>query len=128
MSNWNLTDVYYDRGENTMLAVSVIVPVYNTEKYLRKCMESLVKQTMQNIEFICVNDGSTDKSLQILEEFASYDSRVKIISKSNSGYGDSMNTGLAHAKGEYIGIVESDDYALPDMFSALYKEASEKKS
>lgn len=128
MSNWNLTDVYYDRGENTMLAVSVIVPVYNTEKYLRKCMESLVKQTMQNIEFICVNDGSTDKSLQILEEFASYDSRVKIISKSNSGYGDSMNTGLAHARGEYIGIVESDDYALPDMFSALYKEASEKKA
>ena len=60
MSNWNLTDVYYDRGENTMLAVSVIVPVYNTEKYLRKCMESLVKQTMQNIEFICVNDGSTN--------------------------------------------------------------------
>ncbi len=111
-----------------MALLTIIVPVYNTGKYLRKCMESLIRQTMWDIEIICVNDGSTDDSLQILEEYMAKDLRIKIISKLNSGYGDSMNIGIAMAQGEYIGIVESDDYALPDMFANLYKEAIEQKA
>lgn len=109
-----------------MTFISVIVPVYNAEKYLRQCINSLLTQTMRDIEIICVNDGSTDNSLDILKEFASCDSRVKIISKHNSGYGDSMNIGLKNAKGEYIGIVESDDYTHTDMFSNLFYEAKMK--
>ena len=108
-----------------MPVISVVVPVYNVEKYLRQCISSLVNQTIENIEIICVNDGSTDNSLKILEQYAQTDSRIRIVSKTNSGYGDSMNVGLACAKGEYIGIVESDDYALPDMFERLYQAAKE---
>lgn len=109
-----------------MALVSVIVPIYNVEKYLRQCISSILAQTMKDLEIICVNDGSTDNSLEILNKFASYDSRVKVISKQNSGYGDSMNIGIDNAEGEYIGIVESDDYILPDMFSSLFREAKEK--
>lgn len=108
-----------------MALISVIVPVYNVERYLRQCISSILAQTMHDIEIICVNDGSTDNSLAILNEFAFCDSRLKIISKQNSGYGDSMNIGIANAEGEYIGIVESDDYTLPDMFSNLFQEAKE---
>ena len=103
--------------------VSVLTPIYNVEKYLPQCLDSLIAQTMQNIEFICINDGSTDNSLAILEEYAAKDSRFVIVDKPNSGYGASMNRGLAIAKGEYIGIVESDDFAEPDMFEALYQMA-----
>lgn len=106
-----------------MALVSVIVPVYNVEKYLERCIGSLLNQTMQEIEIICVDDGSTDCSPHILNEFSSRDPRVKVISKENTGYGDSMNAGIARAKGKYIGIVESDDYALPEMFSNLFQEA-----
>lgn len=109
-----------------MALISVIVPVYNVEKYLQKCISSILDQTMQDIEIICVNDGSTDNSIDILNEFASYDSRVKVISKQNSGYGDSLNIGIANAQGEYIGIVESDDYVLPDMYSNLFQEVKAK--
>ncbi|MBQ9773718.1 MAG: glycosyltransferase [Clostridia bacterium] len=108
-----------------MVKVSIIVPVYNVEKYLRQCIDSIVEQTLQEIEIICVNDGSTDSSLSILQEYANADPRIKIIDKENSGYGASMNQGLALASGEYIGIVESDDYAEPDMFERLYRCASE---
>lgn len=110
-----------------MALLSVIVPVYNVEKYLKKCISSLLNQTLRDMEIVCINDGSTDNSLDILKEFASCDPRVKIISKQNTGYGDSMNIGIANAKGEYIGIVESDDYTLPDMFSSLFHEAKEKE-
>ena len=111
-----------------MALVSIIVPVYNVENYLEKCISSLLNQTLQDIEIICVNDGSTDNSLQILKEFAICDSRIKIISKDNSGYGDSMNVGIANAQGEYIGIVESDDFALGDMFANLYLIIKEKEA
>lgn len=107
--------------------VSVIVPIYNVGKYLRQCLESLVNQTLEEIEFICVNDGSTDNSLDILEEYAQTDDRIKVISKANSGYGHSMNTGLSHAKGKYIGIVESDDFVCTDMFEQLYLRAEAEK-
>lgn len=106
-----------------MALVSIIVPVYNVEKYLEQCINSLLNQTMKDIEVICVDDGSTDSSSRILNEFSSRDPRVQVISKENTGYGDSMNRGIARAKGKYIGIVESDDYVLPDMFSSLLREA-----
>lgn len=106
-----------------MTKISVIVPVCNVEKYLDECLESIIKQTFKDIEIICINDGSTDSSLEILKEFAQKDSRIKIIDKPNSGYGDSMNKGIETATGEYIGIVESDDFIEPDMFENLYKLA-----
>jgi len=103
--------------------VSVVIPVYNVEKYLRQCLDSVVNQTLRELEIICVNDGSKDSSLSILQEYAEKDSRVKIIDKKNSGYGNSINRGFDMATGEYLGIVESDDYADPEMFEKLYEEA-----
>lgn len=105
--------------------VSVVIPCYNVEKYLRQCLDSVVKQTLKEIEIICVNDGSTDSTLSIIEEYASKDSRIRIIDKANGGYGESMNRGFDMAEGEYIGIVESDDYAEEDMFERLYCCAKE---
>lgn len=107
--------------------VSVVIPIYNVEKYLRQCLDSVVNQTLKEIEIICVNDGSTDSSGDIIAEYMAKDSRVKVINKANSGYGHSMNMGFDMATGEYIGIVESDDYADSDMFESLYKTASENK-
>ena len=101
-------------------AVSVLTPVYNVARYLPQCLESLQRQKLESIEFICINDGSTDNSLEILKRYAESDSRFRIIDKPNSGYGASMNQGLAAARGEYVGIVESDDFASPGMFKKLY--------
>ena len=106
-----------------MKKVSVLVPIYNVAKYLPECLESLKQQTLKEIEFILLNDGSTDESPKIIQNFAKGDSRFVVIDKGNSGYGDSMNRGLAKVKGEYIGILESDDFAEPDMFEKLYKLA-----
>lgn len=103
--------------------VSIVVPVYNVEKYLKQCLDSVRKQTLKDIEIICVDDGSTDISLAILRECAAVDPRIKIISKPNSGYGNSMNRGMDAATGEFIGIVESDDYVDKHMFSDLYNIA-----
>lgn len=103
--------------------VSVVVPVYNTEKYLVQCLDSLKSQTLDDIEFICINDGSTDNSQEILNKYAINDSRFKIIAKKNSGYGHTMNVGIENASGEYIGIVESDDFVEPDMYKTLYENA-----
>lgn len=108
-----------------MVKVSVVIPIYNVEKYLRQCLESVIKQTLREIEIICVNDGSTDGSLGIIEEYAKQDNRIVIINKENSGYGHSMNVGFDKANGEYIGIVESDDYAESEMFEKLYNKAKE---
>lgn len=104
--------------------VSVVIPIYNVEKYLRQCLDSVVNQTLKDIEIICVDDGSKDSSPQILEEYAARDPRIKIITKENSGYGASMNRGFDAASGEYLGIVESDDYAELDMFEKLYDQAT----
>lgn len=103
--------------------VSVVIPCYNVEKYVRQCVESVVNQTLKDIEIICVNDGSTDSTLSILREYESHDNRIKIIDKPNSGYGNSMNQGFDLASGEYIGIVESDDFVEPDMYEKLYFHA-----
>ena len=107
--------------------VSVVVPIYNVEKYLRQCLDSIVNQTLKDIEIICVDDGSTDSSPEIIQEYAAKDSRVKVITKPNSGYGNSMNRGFDLAEGEYVGIVESDDYAELDMFEKLYQRAEKNK-
>lgn len=106
-----------------MPKVSIVVPTYNVEMYLRECLESLINQTLKDIEIICVNDGSTDNSLDILNEYASKDSRIKIISKDNSGYGHTMNIGIDAATGEFLGIVEPDDYVALDMYESLYEIA-----
>lgn len=101
--------------------VSVIIPIYNCDNYLAKCIDSVLKQTLKNIEIICVNDGSTDTSLDIVKEFAVKDSRIKVIDKKHTGYGDTLNKGIASAKGEYIGIIESDDIVAPEMYETLYR-------
>lgn len=106
-----------------MIKVSVLTPVYNVKRYLRQCLDSLVAQTLDNIEFICIDDGSTDGSSEILDEYAARDSRFRVIHKQNEGYGKTMNLGIRVAGGEYIGIVESDDFADADMFEKLYKTA-----
>lgn len=106
-----------------MCRVSILVPVYNTSNYLRQCLDSVVGQTLGDIEIICINDGSTDESLEIIKTYQSNDSRIRIIDKKNTGYGHSMNQGLRLAKGKYIGIVESDDFADLFMFEKLYNLA-----
>jgi len=103
--------------------VSIIIPVFNVEQYLRECLDSVVNQTLKDIEIICVDDGSTDGSLSILEEYGDIDKRIKIISKPNAGYGHTMNVGLEAATGEYVGIVEPDDHVKLDMYETLYIEA-----
>lgn len=108
-----------------MPKVSILIPTYNVEQYLRQCLDSVVNQTLKDIEIICINDGSTDNSLNIIKEYAQNDSRIKIIDKKNSGYGDSMNKGLDAATGKYIGIVEPDDYVPLDMYETLYNTAEE---
>lgn len=99
--------------------VSVLVPFYNVERYLPKCLDSLEAQMLKDIEFICINDGSTDSSLEIAQRYAARDDRFQIIDKRNSGYGASMNCGMRAARGHYIGIVESDDFVSPDAFEEL---------
>lgn len=103
--------------------VSVVIPVCNVERYLCECLDSVIAQTLRNIEIICVDDGSTDGSPRILDDYAKKDSRVKVIHKSNSGYGNTMNVGLDAATGEYFAILESDDIIKPNMYEVLYAEA-----
>ena len=106
--------------------VSVIIPVYNAEKKIQRCMESLLSQTLREMEFIFVNDASTDASLQILKEYKNKDARVVVIDcEKNSGAGGARNVGLDRAKGEYIGFVDADDFIKNDMFEALYQRAKE---
>lgn len=103
--------------------VSVIIPVYNVEQHLPKCLASVVQQTLKDIEIICVNDGSTDNSLNILKEYALNDNRIKIINSSHIGLSCARNKGLEIATGEYIGFVDSDDYIDENFFELLYNEA-----
>lgn len=110
-----------------MPKVSVIVPVYNVEKYLPACIDSILRQTLRDIEVICVDDGSTDSCGSILDIYALQDYRVKVLHRNNAGYGAAMNAGIDASSGEYIGIVESDDIILPEMYETLYSHASDKK-
>lgn len=104
--------------------ISVIVPVYNTEKYLRKCLDSICGQTYRNLEIICVNDGSPDNSAAILEEYAARDERIKVLTQQNAGQGAARNTGLDYASGEWITGVDSDDYLELDAYEYAINEAT----
>lgn len=108
--------------------VSVIVPIYNVEPYLKKCIDSLLAQTLKDIEIILLDDGSPDNCPQICDEYAKLDSRIKVVHKANGGYGHTCNTGIAMANGEYIGIVESDDWVSEDMYEKLYIRANSTNS
>lgn len=103
--------------------VSVIIPVYNVEPYLEKCLTSVCGQTLQDIEIIVVNDGSPDRSQEIIERFAAMDSRMKYVIQTNAGLSAARNAGLALATGEFIGFVDSDDWVELEMFDELYRLA-----
>lgn len=103
--------------------ISIIVPVYNTGKYLEKCLESIKNQTLSDIEIICINDGSNDDSKQIIENYVLTDSRFKLINQNNKGQSAARNTGIEKAQGEYIGFVDSDDFIDSKMYETLYNNA-----
>jgi glycosyltransferase involved in cell wall biosynthesis len=103
--------------------VSIIIPIFNVEKFLECCIRSVVNQTLKDIEIICVNDGSTDGSLAILEKFAANDSRIIVINQENKGQGAARNRGMDIARGEYIGFVDGDDWIDLNYFEQLYNSA-----
>lgn len=105
--------------------VSVIMPSLNVGPYIRECIESVVNQALKEIEIICVDAGSTDGTLDVLEEYAAKDNRITIIHSNKRSYGHQMNLGIEAAGGEYIGIVETDDYIAPNMYEELYAIANE---
>ena len=105
--------------------VSIIIPVYNVEKYIERCVDSLTNQTLQDLEIILVDDSSTDSSLEICRKLAENDSRIKVIHKENEGAGKARNAALEVATGEYIGFVDSDDFVEKDMFETLYEKAEQ---
>ena len=105
--------------------VSVIIPIYNVEKYLEDCINSILEQTFQNYEAILVDDGSTDKCGEICDEYAKKDSRIKVVHTENQGLSEARNTGILLAKGKYLAFVDSDDFVRNDFLQKLY-EAIEK--
>lgn len=105
--------------------LSVLVPIYNTERYLEQALDSLCAQTFKDVEIICINDGSTDSSRDIIQKYLDSDSRFRVIDKPNSGYGASMNRGIAESRGEYIAILEPDDILEPNAFELLVGKAEE---
>lgn len=108
-----------------MPKVSVIIPVYNVEKYLRECLDSVINQTLSDIEIICINDGSTDNSLGILKEYAEKDSRIKIITQENQGQGVARNNAIEAAQGEYLVFVDPDDFLDSEALEVINKSFSD---
>ena len=112
--------------QSKLVAVSIIVPVYNTAEYLPQCLDSIINQTFRDIEIICVNDGSTDNSLEILKSYAEKDGRIRIINKANGGLVSARKAGATVAQSEYIAFVDSDDWlelnALECMYDAMKRE------
>lgn len=107
-----------------MYKVSVIVPVYNTQEYLRDCLSSLIGQTLEEIQIIVVDDGSTDASVEIIKSFANdYPDKIVVLTKKNGGQATARNLGIQYATGEYIGFVDSDDYVHPNMYKEMYEVA-----
>ena len=106
-----------------MIKVSVIVPVYNVEKYLEKCLDSLVNQTLKEIEIIIVNDGSPDNSHKIIDKYTKKYKNIKAYLKENGGLSDARNYGLKKASGEYIAFLDSDDFVKEDMYQKMYEKA-----
>ena len=105
--------------------LSVIIPVYNVENYLNECLDSVTSQTLEDMEIICIDDGSTDNSPDILKEYSKKDKRIKIITKENGGQATARNLGIKEAQGEYIAFVDSDDFIEPTMFEKLYTKAKD---
>jgi glycosyltransferase involved in cell wall biosynthesis len=104
------------------IKVSIIIPIYNNEKYLKRCIDSLINQSLKEIEIILINDGSTDDSRKICESYSTKDKRVRLINKLNRGVSDARNLGLEVAKGDCIGFVDSDDYVDQDMYKIMYEK------
>ena len=107
------------------MKISIVVPIYNAERFLRSTLDSLLAQTLSDIEIVCVNDGSSDSSLQILEEYASREPRVVVVDSVNGGVSRARNKGIEIAKGEYIGFMDADDMATPKMYERLFALAME---
>ena len=105
--------------------VSVIVPVYNVEQYLRQCLDSLINQTLKDIEIICVNDGSTDNSLEILQSYAKQDDRIKVINQENGGAGSARNKGMIEASGKCLYFIDGDDYLQLDALEKIYQKIAD---
>ena len=103
--------------------VSVVVPIYNVERFIHQAIDSILRQTLKNIEIILVDDGSPDKCPTICDEYAQKDNRIRVIHKPNGGLGSAYNKGISEAKGEYIGFVEPDDWIDPEMYEVLYQNA-----
>src|SRR5574344_2773158 len=108
--------------------VSLIIPVFNSEKYLDECLESAIGQTLTDIEIICVDDGSTDCSAEILHEYSKKDNRIKVLRQENLGQSTARNKGLKFASGEYIAFLDSDDFMKSDMLEKLYDKAKVENS
>lgn len=108
--------------------ISVIVPIYNVEKYLRKCVDSIINQTYKNLEIILVDDGSLDNCPKICDEYAKQDIRIKVIHKENGGLSDARNAGMKVARGEYISFIDSDDWIKPEMIEGMYNRMIEDNS
>ena len=113
----------YRKINKNKICVSIIIPVYNAEKHLEECLVSIQKQSLKNIEVICVNDGSTDNSLKILKRFSEQDKRFKVIDKKNTGAGDSRNIGMQYAKGEYLLFLDADDVFDKELCYKAYRRA-----
>lgn len=116
----------FQKVGNTMIKVSIVVPVYNTGDYLKKCLDSIVNQTLDNYEVLIANDGSTDHSLHIINEYAEkYPDLVKVFNQENQGQSAARNNALEHAQGKYYAFVDSDDWIDLDMYEVMYNEAEE---
>jgi len=108
--------------------ISVIIPIYNSEKYLKRCIDSIINQTYKNIEIICINDGSTDESYNILKQYEIKDNRIIILNKLNQGVSSARNDGIRISKGQYITFVDSDDWLELDAIENMVYLAKNKES
>ena len=111
-----------------MAEISVIVPVYNVEKYLNKCVDSIINQTFKDIEIILVDDGSTDSSPKICDDYTKVDSRIKVVHQKNSGLSAARNTGIRQSSGKYLAFIDSDDYISKDFCEILYNSITREKA
>lgn len=111
-----------------LIAVSVIVPVYNMERYLSRCLDSLLAQTLQELDILVVDDGSTDRSQSIIREYSAKSAKIRLLVKENGGLSDARNFALPYAQGEYVGYVDSDDFVEPDMYETMYRKAKDNDS